>query len=115
MTARTDIVICEPLRTPVGRMGGALAQFTATELATVALKELVRRTGLGEGDVASITAPTLAIAGADDPATPPDKLEEIAAGLPDARLLVVPRAAHLANAERPEIITPVLIEHLEKS
>jgi 3-oxoadipate enol-lactonase len=67
------------------------------------------------GDLASITAPTLAIAGADDPATPPDKLEGIAAGLPDARLLVVPRAAHLANAERPEIITPVLIEHLEKS
>ena len=53
--------------------------------------------------------------GADDPATPPDKLEGIAAGLPDARLLVIPRAAHLANAERPEIITPVLIEHLEKS
>jgi acetyl-CoA C-acetyltransferase len=51
MTARTDIVICEPLRTPVGRMGGALAQLTATELATVALEELVRRTGLGEGDV----------------------------------------------------------------
>jgi 3-oxoadipate enol-lactonase len=67
------------------------------------------------GDLASITAPTLAIAGADDPATPPDKLEGIAAGVPDARLLVVPRAAHLANAERPEIITPVLIEHLEKS
>ena len=51
MTASTAVVICEPLRTPVGRMGGALAQFTATELATVALKELVRRTGLGEGDV----------------------------------------------------------------
>ena len=50
MTARTDIVICEPLRTPVGRMGGA-APLTATELATVALEELVRRTGLGEGDV----------------------------------------------------------------
>jgi acetyl-CoA C-acetyltransferase len=51
MTARTDVVICEPLRTPVGRMGGALAQLSATELATVALEELVRRTGLGEGDV----------------------------------------------------------------
>ena len=38
--------------------------------------------------------------GADDPATPPDKLEGIAAGLPDARLLVVPRAAHLAKAQR---------------
>ena len=51
MTASTAVVICEPLRTPVGRMGGALAQLSATELATVALEELVRRTGLGEGDV----------------------------------------------------------------
>jgi 3-oxoadipate enol-lactonase len=66
-------------------------------------------------DLASIKAPTLAIAGADDPATPPAKLEEIAAGVPDARLLVVPRAAHLANAEQPAIITAALIEHLEQS
>jgi 3-oxoadipate enol-lactonase len=67
------------------------------------------------GDLASIAAPTLAIAGADDPATPPAKLEELAAGVPEARLLVVPRAAHLANAEQPGIITPVLIEHLEQA
>jgi 3-oxoadipate enol-lactonase len=67
------------------------------------------------GDLASITAPTLAIAGADDPATPPAKLEEIAARVPNAKLIVVPRSAHLANAERPDIITPVLIEHLEQS
>jgi 3-oxoadipate enol-lactonase len=66
-------------------------------------------------DLASIKAPTLAIAGADDPATPPAKLEEIAAGVPDARLLVVPRGAHLANAQQPAIITPALIEHLEQS
>ena len=48
---RTDVVICEPLRTPVGRQGGALAGLTATDLATAVLRELVRRTGLGEGDV----------------------------------------------------------------
>ena len=46
-----DVVICEPIRTPVGRMGGVLAQLTAAELATAVLAELVRRTGLGEGDV----------------------------------------------------------------
>lgn len=46
-----DVVICEPLRTPVGRQGGALAPLSATDLATAALTELVRRTGLGEGDV----------------------------------------------------------------
>ena len=51
MAVNTDIVICSPLRTPVGRMGGALAPLSATELATLVLRELVRRTGLGEGDV----------------------------------------------------------------
>jgi acetyl-CoA C-acetyltransferase len=51
MAISNDIVICSPLRTPVGRMGGALASLSATELATLVLRELVRRTGLGEGDV----------------------------------------------------------------
>ena len=51
MPARTDVLICEPLRTPVGRMGGVLAPLSAAELATALLRELVRRTGLGEGDV----------------------------------------------------------------
>ena len=64
-------------------------------------------------DLADIKAPTLAIAGRDDPATPPTKLEEIATGIPDARLLVVAGAAHLANAEQPDIVTAALIDHLE--
>ncbi|MGH3639220.1 MAG: acetyl-CoA C-acetyltransferase [Mycobacterium sp.] len=46
-----DVVVCNPLRTPVGRMGGALAALTAADLATLTLRELVSRTGLGEGDV----------------------------------------------------------------
>ncbi len=47
----TDVVICEPIRTPVGRFGGVFASLTATELAAGLLRELVRRTGLQEGDV----------------------------------------------------------------
>ena len=46
-----DVVICEPLRTPVGRYGGALASLSAADLASGLLAELVRRTGLQEGDV----------------------------------------------------------------
>ncbi|WLP91974.1 acetyl-CoA C-acetyltransferase [Gordonia sp. NB41Y] len=51
MATGTDIVICSPLRTPVGRMGGVLASQTVTDLATTLLRELASRTGLGEGDV----------------------------------------------------------------
>jgi 3-oxoadipate enol-lactonase len=55
----------------------------------------------------------LAIAGADDPATPPAHLEEIANGVQDGRLLVVPEATHLAVAEQPGVITPAILEHLQ--
>jgi acetyl-CoA C-acetyltransferase len=41
-----DVVICEPLRTPVGRFGGALANVPAQDLATTVIREVVRRTGL---------------------------------------------------------------------
>jgi 3-oxoadipate enol-lactonase len=64
-------------------------------------------------DLAQITAPTLAIAGADDPATPPAKLAEIVAGLRDSRLLEVAPAAHLANVEQADTVTPALVDHLE--
>lgn len=46
-----EIVICEPLRTPVGRYAGALATLSAVDLASQTLSALVRRTGLAEGDV----------------------------------------------------------------
>lgn len=64
--------------------------------------------------LSTITARTLAIAGENDPATPPAKLQEIVARIPGSRLLTVPQAAHLANAEQPDTITPALIEHLEQ-
>ncbi|HEV7906706.1 MAG TPA: acetyl-CoA C-acyltransferase, partial [Pseudonocardiaceae bacterium] len=46
-----DVVICEPVRTPVGRQGGVFGDLTAAQLATSALTSLMERTGLGEGDV----------------------------------------------------------------
>src|SRR3712207_8517175 len=46
-----DVVICSPLRTPVGRFGGVFAGLSANELAAAALRGLVERTGLGEGEV----------------------------------------------------------------
>ena len=46
-----DVVICSPVRTPVGRFGGALAPLSAADLASGLLRELASRTGLGAGDV----------------------------------------------------------------
>ena len=63
-------------------------------------------------DLSLVAAPTLAIAGKDDPATPPDHLERIAKGVRHGRLLVVPDAAHLAIDEQPGTITAAIVAHL---
>lgn len=66
------------------------------------------------GRLASITAPTLVIAGEDDPATPPeDHAAIIRDSIPDSEMTVVPDAAHLANIEQAGAITPLLVDHLE--
>jgi len=60
----------------------------------------------------TITVPTLVIAGAEDPATPPDHGQRIADAVPDARLAVVPEAAHLGNIQQPATFTGLIIDHL---
>ncbi|MEW9531023.1 3-oxoadipate enol-lactonase [Microbispora sp. NPDC049125] len=61
-----------------------------------------------------VAAPTLVVAGEQDPATPPGHGRILAAGIPSAELLVVPGAAHLAGAERPGAVTEALVRHFEK-
>ncbi len=39
-------MICEPVRTPIGRYGGMFASLTAVDLAVMALKGLLERTGV---------------------------------------------------------------------
>jgi acetyl-CoA C-acetyltransferase len=46
MTGLRDVVICSPLRTPVGRMGGALAPLSARDLSTAILRAVLERTGV---------------------------------------------------------------------
>jgi acetyl-CoA C-acetyltransferase len=41
-----DALICEPLRTPVGRFGGMFRDVSVTELATTVIRELLTRTGV---------------------------------------------------------------------
>jgi 3-oxoadipate enol-lactonase len=63
-------------------------------------------------DLASITAPTLVIAGSEDPSTPPPHGALIATAIPAARLTVIRGAAHLANVQAPGPVTAALREHL---
>ena len=60
----------------------------------------------------AITAPTLVIAGSEDPATPPWHGAVIARAIPGARLRVIRGAAHLANVSQPGEVTVALTSHL---
>src|ERR1035437_8712622 len=46
-----EALICEPLRTPVGRLGGMFRDVSVTDLATTVIKALVQRTGLPPGRI----------------------------------------------------------------
>jgi 3-oxoadipate enol-lactonase len=63
-------------------------------------------------ELGSIRAPTLVVAGTEDPATPPPHAEVIAEHIPDCRMELVP-AAHLASWERPDEVTRLILSHLE--
>lgn len=60
-----------------------------------------------------VRAPTLVIAGLQDPSTPPDHAVRIAAGIPGARIAVLDSARHVPTVERPEAVTELLREHLD--
>lgn len=62
--------------------------------------------------ISAISVPTLVVAGADDPATPLEHADLVAARIRGARLLVLERAAHLANVERADTFTRAVLEHL---
>ncbi|MDA4110286.1 acetyl-CoA C-acetyltransferase [Mycolicibacterium holsaticum] len=49
-----DAVICEPVRTPIGRYGGMFKSLTAVDLGVTALKGLLDRTGIDPGAVQDV-------------------------------------------------------------
>ena len=87
-------------------VAGTAAEGYASCCEAIAAMDLVPELG-------RIAAPTLAIAGADDPATPPHQLRTIVDGIPGARLVVLPDAAHLANLEQPVAVGALLLAHLD--
>lgn len=64
--------------------------------------------------LSAITAPTLVVAGREDPATPPAMAEEICRGIAQAELVTLPRAAHLLAVERPDAAGAYLAQFLER-
>ncbi|MFM0736391.1 alpha/beta fold hydrolase [Paraburkholderia xenovorans] len=60
--------------------------------------------------LSAISVPTLVLVGDADPFTPPERSEEIAAAIPNARLTVVPHCGHGSTLEQPDAVNKALIE-----
>ncbi|RZJ01143.1 MAG: alpha/beta fold hydrolase [Brevundimonas sp.] len=60
----------------------------------------------------AIAVPTLVLVGDRDPLTPPIRAEEIANGVPGARLVVVPDCGHASTLEQPRAVSDALIDWL---
>ncbi|GAA2453030.1 4-carboxymuconolactone decarboxylase [Streptomyces sp. NPDC059118] len=63
------------------------------------------------GELGRVTAPTLVLVGAEDRVTGPGDARTLVAGIPDARLALVPGASHLAPVEQPGAVTDLLLTH----
>ncbi|MCX4965693.1 alpha/beta fold hydrolase [Streptomyces sp. NBC_00654] len=68
------------------------------------------RTELGR-----IGVPTLVLVGAEDQVTGPAEARTLVAGIPDARLALVPGASHLAPVEQPAAVSDLLLMHFSTS
>jgi len=106
------------LMTPAHQKEIALAG-KVTEMALATGKEAFLRQQqaiIGREDsrprLASIRCPTLVVAARDDAIMPLEMLEELARGIPGARLEVIEDCGHLAPLEQPEALTRLLADWL---
>ena len=65
--------------------------------------------------VSAIETPSLIIGGLEDVATPPAQSRWLHGQITDSRLVLLERAAHLSNLERPAAFGDALVEHLRAS
>ncbi|MFE3325790.1 4-carboxymuconolactone decarboxylase [Streptomyces sp. NPDC059176] len=62
-------------------------------------------------DLGRVGVPTLVLVGSEDQLTGPAEARTLVAGIPDARLALVPGASHLAPVEQPAAVTDLLVRH----
>ncbi len=68
----------------------------------------------GRNDLARIHVPTLVVAGAEDTTVHLAAKEELAAGIPGARLEVIPRSGHATPVDRPAVFNRLVLRFLEE-
>lgn len=86
------------MRQPVATIQAALAALGGRPDMTAAMRR--------------VRVPTLLVVGAEDAITPPACMEAALDAMPHARLLVIPRAGHMAPLETPDVFNRALLEFL---
>ncbi|MGP4052133.1 bifunctional 3-oxoadipate enol-lactonase/4-carboxymuconolactone decarboxylase PcaDC [Streptomyces sp. 2A115] len=66
-------------------------------------------------ELGRIGVPTLVLVGSEDQVTGPAEARTLVAGIPDARLAVVPGASHLVPVEQPAAVTDLLVRHFSSA
>ena len=66
-------------------------------------------------DLATITAPTLAITGENDPGSTPDMSYRIAKYIPNTRVEIVPEARHMMPVTHPDVLAQQLNNHVQQA
>lgn len=62
--AKPDIVLCTPVRTPIGTYGGALKDTPTTDLGATAIRETLQRSGLAADTIDTVEMEQVIQAGA---------------------------------------------------
>lgn len=63
-------------------------------------------------EIHRITCPTLVVVGEFDRLTPLSEAKALCAGIPDARLVVIPKAGHVSNLEQPDVFNRHVLRFL---
>jgi 3-oxoadipate enol-lactonase len=64
------------------------------------------------GELHKVKVPALVLVGEQDEATPPPMSHELAAGLPDARLKIIPGCAHVPQLQAPRVFLDAIADFL---
>lgn len=94
----------------VARVRGWLGEAPADTIAWYQRAMADRLDSLGV--LAAARVPALVVWGDEDTLSPASEQDAMMASLPDARLVTIAGAGHLANVEKPEEVTSALLTHL---
>ena len=86
-----------------------MAEETGTEAFIRQQRAIIGRAD-SRSTLSAIKCPTLMIVGASDQLTPPAHAEEIAQGIPGAKLVKLAGCGHMSPMEKPEEVTKLLVD-----